>query len=100
MYLERISVPFEKRLLGEICNETKTSRGNTMKSRENIIKEAYKTPYIVYFSELGDYDHLEYEYATETEAREKLRILIDEAKKNNTPYIAEIAKRITMETEE
>jgi len=71
-----------------------------MKQRMNIIRKAYRTPYIVYFSELGDYDHLEYEYATETQAREKMRTLIDDARKNNTPFIAEIAKRIEIETEE
>ena len=71
-----------------------------MKQRTEIIKDCLNRPFLIRFCYLGDYDDLSYGYITEIEAKEKMNDLINEAKKNNLPFFAEILKRITVETEE
>ena len=71
-----------------------------MKYRREVVLNCYKKRYLVRFTELGDYETLEFEFETMLEADDKLTSMVKDARKNNTPFYAEITKRLIIISEE
>jgi len=71
-----------------------------MKERKEVIGDCFRKPFKVIFVELGDYESLDYDFATKKEAQRKLEELLKEARKNNQPYFVELTKRLIVKSEE
>jgi len=74
--------------------------------RKEIIENSLKKPFKVVFTFLGDYEDLDYDFETLEQAKDKLKELIDFAKKNELKmglydgYYAEIVKKIIVKSKE